>query len=165
MNRSLLVVSMATWLVAAGCAAGVDVETERQTLLDSDRAFAAAALAGDLDQVFSYWTDDAAIYPAGMPAVQGKDAIRGFVAGNRAQPGFSIRWEPHEAVVSQDGSLGYTIGDYEVSIDGPDLNPIIRRGRYLQTWRKDESGSWRCVVEIQAPLSVPDGPDVRPGSE
>lgn len=131
--------------------------------MDTDRAFAAAVAAGDMDRIFSYWTDDAVIYPAGMPAVRGKDAIRDFVTRNRAQAGFAIRWEPREAAVSRDASLGYTVGDYEVMVDGPDGSRLSSRGRYLQTWRKDEAGSWKCTVEIQAPLSVAGGPDARPG--
>lgn len=130
---------------------------------ETDRAFAAAAAAGQMDSVFSFWTDDAAIYPAGMPVVRGKDAIREFVARNRAQPGFAMKWEPREAVVSHDGSLGYTVGDYEVTIDGADGGVLTRRGRYLETWQRDETGSWKCTVEIQAPLGDPVGPDVRPG--
>ena len=163
MTRFLLRVLLAACLITAGCGRSVDIASERQALLNADRAFAAAAAAGELDRVFSFWADNAIIYPAGMPTVRGKDAIRQFVAENRAQPGFSIKWEPLEAVVAQDGSLGYTVGDYEVTIDGPDGNQLTRRGRYLQTWQKDEVGAWKCSVEIQAPLTAPGGPDVRPG--
>jgi ketosteroid isomerase-like protein len=154
---------IAICLVAAGCGKVVDVQAERQALLDADRAFAAAAAAGEMNRVFSYWTDNAVIYPAGMPVVRGKDAIREFVAKNRAQSGFSITWEPHKAVVSQDGTLGYTIGGYKVSTNGPAGSQITRNGRYLQAWQKDDAGSWKCTLEIQAPLYVPGGPDVRPG--
>lgn len=138
---------------------------DRQALMDADRTFAAAATAGEMDRVFYYWTDDATIYPAGMPAVRGKEAIRAFVAANRAQPGLSIRWKPREAVLSDDGSLGYTVGDYEVSVARGDGGTTTRHGRYLQAWRKDEAVAWRCTLEIQAPLSARGGPDVRPGGE
>lgn len=147
----------------SGCGRSPDIESVRQTLLDTDRAFAAAALEGQMDRVFSFWSDDAVIYPAGMPAVRGKEAIREFVARNRAQPGFSLRAEPREAVVSQDWSLGYTVGDYEITIDGPDGNIHTMRGRYLATWQKDENGSWKCTVEVHSPLTVPGGPNVSPG--
>jgi ketosteroid isomerase-like protein len=163
MAQALLTVVLAACLITAGCSKSVDVEAERMALLDTDRAMASAVEAGDRDRVVSYWVDDSAIIPAGMPAVRGKDAILEFVAVNRAQPGFSITWEPHEAVVSQDGTLGYTIGDYVVSIDGPEGNKITRRGRYIQTWLRDEAGSWKCHVEVQAPLNMAGGPDLRPG--
>lgn len=163
MTRFLPTLLVAACMITAACSRSLDIESERRALLETDRGFAAAALAGQMDRVFSFWTDDAVIYPAGMPSVRGKQAIREFLARNRAQPGFSIGWEPREAVVSRDGSLGYTVGDYEVAIDGPGGATLTRRGRYLQTWQKDEAGSWRCTVEIQAPLTVAGGPDVRPG--
>jgi len=164
MIRFLSRILLAACLVAAGCKR-VDPASEHRTLLNADRAFAAAALAGEMDRVFSFWTEDAVIYPAGMPVVRGKEEIREFVARNRAQPGFSIQWEPRDSVVSQDGSLGYTIGGYHVSINGPDGSPTIRQGRYLQAWRKSAAGAWKCTLEIQAPLSQAGGPDVRPGQD
>jgi hypothetical protein len=99
MIRSLPKILLAACLMAAGCMR-VDPETERRSLLNADRAFASAALAGETDRVFSFWT-----------------------------------------------------GDYQVSVGSPDGRPTIRHGRYLQAWRKDEAGSWRCTLEIQAPLS------------
>lgn len=162
MTRKLLSVVVAACLMVAGCGKSVDVETQRRTLLDADRAWASAAAAGDLQRAFPFWTEDAVIYPAGMPAVRGKAAIREFVTSNRAQQGFSITWEPLEATVSQDGSLGYTVGDYKISVDGSDGEPIVRQGRYLEIWRKDDADSWKCIVEIQSPLVVAGGPDLRP---
>lgn len=163
MAQTLLTVVLVASLITAGCSKSIDVEAERAALLDTDRAMESAVEAGDRDRVISYWVDDSTIIPAGMPVVRGKDAILEFVAVNRAQPGFSIMWEPRQAVVSQDGSLGYTIGDYEVSLDGPEGSKIKRHGRYIQTWRRDEAGSWKCDVEVQAPLNMAGGPDVRPG--
>jgi ketosteroid isomerase-like protein len=163
MTKFLATVFLAACIIAAGCSSSLDIESERQALLDTDRAFAAAALEGEMDRVFSFWSDDAVIYPAGMPAVRGKEAIREFVARNRAQPGFSLRAEPRGAVVSQDGTLGFTVGDYEITLEGPDGSILTNRGRYLETWQKDEAGSWKCTVEIHAPLTVSGGPDVRPG--
>lgn len=97
MTRFLPAALLAISLMLHGCRESVDVASEQQAILDTDRAFAAAAAAGDMDRVFSYWTDDAVIYPAGMPAVRGKDAIREFSSRNRAQPGFAISWVPRQA--------------------------------------------------------------------
>lgn len=40
-----------------------------------------------------------------------------------------------------------------------------RKGRYLETWRQDDTGAWKCILEIQSPLGMPGGPDLRPGLE
>jgi len=145
-------------LVSFGCGSGINVEAERAALLERDRAWAAAAGENDPELVFPYWTDDAVIHAAGIPAVRGKAAIRKFVASSRAQRGFSITWEPLEATVSQAGDLGYTVGSYQVSVEGPDGAPAIRRGTYLSAWRKSEDSVWRCALEIQSPLGGAAGP-------
>ena len=137
-------------LVSFGCRPAINVEAERTAVLERDRAWAAAARESDPERVFPYWTDDAVIYAAGMPAVRGKDAIRKFVAGSRAR-GLSMSWEPLEATVSQAGDLGYTVGSFQMSVKGPDGAPAIGRGTYLSAWRKSEDGVWRCTLEIHSP--------------
>lgn len=156
------ILACALIVLTTGSSLGVDVVAERKALLETDRAWASAAATGDLDRVFPNWADEAVIIAAGMPAVRGKAAIREFVSKNRAQPGFSITWDPREAVVAQDGSLGYTVGNYMISTDGPESAPNIRNGRYVETWRKDATGAWRCTMEIHSPLNTAGGPDLRP---
>ena len=71
-----------------------------------------------MNVVFDYWTDDAVIYPVGMPAVEGKTAIRKFVSANRSRKNFSLIVNTQKAVVSKAGDIGYTIGNYQVIADG-----------------------------------------------
>lgn len=116
-----------------------------------------------MERVFPYWVDDAVIIPAGPEAVRGKEAIREFVMTNRAQRGFSLRWEPQEATASRAGDIGYTVGNYEISMDGPGGTPLMSQGRYLTIWRKDAAGAWKCTLEIHSPLSRTSSPELRMG--
>jgi ketosteroid isomerase-like protein len=73
----------------------MDLERERQRLLERDQEWAALAAAGqDVERILSFWTDDARIYPPGMPTVSGKAALRRYVEGALAVPGFHIRLPP-----------------------------------------------------------------------
>lgn len=145
-------------LFLPSCKEKVDVEAERKALLETDKEWSAVVARGDMEHVFEYWTEDAVIYPAGMPAVRGKSAIRKFVSTNRSRKNFSLIVDPQEAVVSKSGDFGYTIGNYQVSADGPDGIPAVHKGRSLCAWRKVKDGSWKCNLEIHSPLGVP--PDV-----
>ena len=147
------------WMILAifllnACNKSVDKEAESKALLETGKEWAKSAAAGDMESVFKYWTDDAVIYPVGMPAVKGKDAIRKFVAANRSQKNFSLITNPLEATVSKAGDIGYTVGNYRVSMDAPDGSPIIHKGRYLCAWRKVD-GIWKCNLEIHSPLGIP----------
>ena len=53
----------------------------------------------------SFWTDDAVVLAPGMPAVVGKDALRGYVEGSLRIPGFSISWNSTDVAFSPDGRL------------------------------------------------------------
>lgn len=125
----------------------VDIEAEREALLETDRAWAAAAAAGDIERLTSYWADDATNYFPGAPVARGKEAIGELVRRNRLQPGFSLSWEPQEAVVARSGELGYTSGTFALSIENPEGQPVTRQGHYVCIWKKREDGSWKCSVE------------------
>jgi ketosteroid isomerase-like protein len=162
MYKRLLVLP-AVFLFSACSNTSVDVEAERQALIETDQAWASAQAAGDMERVFSYWADDAVIIPAGMEAVRGQEAIREFVTTNQAQRGFSLRWEPQDATVSRAGDIGYTVGNYEISMGGPGGTPLVSQGRYLTIWRKDATGAWKCALEIHSPLSRTSNPELRMG--
>lgn len=116
-------------------------------LLETDRRFATAARDGDMQKVFNFWTDDAVNFMQGAPPARGKEAIHELVKKNRSRPGFSIHWEPTEAVVAQSGELGYTMGMFEMSFQDKQGNTHPRRGSYVCIWRKQPNGDWKCAVE------------------
>ena len=54
----------------------MDLAAERTRLLRRDAEWALAAAEGrDIEKVLSYWTDDAVVFPPGLPAVVGKIAL------------------------------------------------------------------------------------------
>jgi hypothetical protein len=55
--------------------------SEGQKLLQRDREWAQVASEGkDVDKVVSYWTDDAKLFNSGQPVLEGKAALRAYVA-------------------------------------------------------------------------------------
>jgi ketosteroid isomerase-like protein len=145
--RAAAVVSLG--LLAAGCASVSNLERDKGLLLRVDREWAAAATEGkDLERILSFWSDDATVFPAGAPVVQGKPAIRAFVQQSLATPGFHIRWRSEEASVSADGTLGYTSGTNAITVPGPDGKLVTIAGRGVAIWRRLPGGEWKCVIDI-----------------
>lgn len=138
----------AIWLAATvGCSGTVDPAAARASLLEADRAWASAAAAGDIEKVKTFWSDDAVNFFPGRPPAHGKEQIGELVKRNRSIPGFSLTWDPDRAVVSDSGDLGYTYGSFRVSRTGPDGNPVQREGNYVEFWRRQPDGTWKCEVE------------------
>lgn len=126
-------------------------ESARQSLLQVDQAWAAAASAGkDAAYVASFFADDGVMVPAGAPVVAGKAAFLAFVAGSFAAPGFHISWTPslENVHVSADGTMGYSVSDSVTTFPGPDGKLVTVQGRGVSIWEREADGEWKCVYDI-----------------
>lgn len=127
----------------------MDVAAERTKLLRRDAEWAVAASEGrDIERILSYWTDDAVVFPPGLPAVVGKAALRQYVLSSVQIPGFKITWTSTDVTFSQDGNLAYLFSRNAVSMDAPDGTPTTTEGRAVTIWRRESDGEWRCAVDI-----------------
>jgi ketosteroid isomerase-like protein/heme-degrading monooxygenase HmoA len=128
---------------------GQDSDREGLAILETDKKWAEAVAEGkDIDRMISFWADDAAVFPPGMPAVIGKAAIKEFVHHSLAIPGFSIRWETTAVNVSPDGTFAYATGTNQTTMNDSQGRQIIIHGKAVTVWRKESSGDWKCVVDI-----------------
>ena len=127
----------------------MELEHERRRLLQRDAEWAALASAGqNIDRMLSFWTADARVFPPGQPALSGKAALRGYVEGALAIPGFHITWSSSEATLSPDGQLAYMVSANAVTLTGPEGQLVTTRGRAVTVWRRESDGEWRCAVDI-----------------
>ncbi len=152
---------VASLLGLNACAPKFDAASESAKLMRRDAEWADLATAGkDVDSVVSYWTDDAVVVEPGQPVVEGKAAIRNFVAESFKTPGFKIHWVSEKPAFSPDGKVAYMRATEEMNVPGPKGAPITLHLRGYSIWRLEPDGQWRCVVDIanEAPsptLSAP----------
>jgi ketosteroid isomerase-like protein len=147
MKTTVLVVILV--FVGGFKAAAFDAATEEAKLLRRDAEWADLATAGkDVDKIVSYWSDDAVIMMPGQPVVEGKAAIRAFVAGSFKDPNFKIHWKSSKVTFSPDGKMAYMPGTDEMTVSGPNGAPITLHLRGIAIWRLEADGQWRCVVDI-----------------
>jgi ketosteroid isomerase-like protein len=142
-----------------GCShRGFDPAAEQAKLLRRDAEWADLASAGkDVEKIVSYWSDDAVLIFPGQPVLEGKAAIRAYVAESLNTPGFKIHWMSEKPVFSPDGKLAYMRGKDELTVPGPNGAPVTVHLRGISIWRLDADGQWRCVVDIsnEEPPAVP----------
>ena len=117
-------------------------------MLERDAQWAAAAEQRDVERILEFFTEDAVMYPPGMPVVAGKTALRTYVESSLSIPGFRISWTSTEARISSDGELAYLFG--RNSVTAPDTTGELQtaRGRGITIWRREADGKWRCAVDI-----------------
>jgi ketosteroid isomerase-like protein len=127
----------------------MDLERERQRLLDRDAEWAAISASGrDIERILSFWTDDARVFAPGLPPFSGKAALRSYVEGALAIPGFHITWTTSAADLSPDGQMAYLVSTNTVTLPGPEGQPVSTNGRAVTVWRRESDGNWRCAVDI-----------------
>jgi ketosteroid isomerase-like protein len=138
--RFCLLILIAGFVFA--CVAPVNLHAERESLLAADVRF--DELSGDSGpaSAFSkFLVNDALILPRNGPAVTGLENIAKSLAGE-----YSLRWIPQDAVVSERADMGYTWGNWLLTVD-TDSGVLERRGKYLNVWVK-RNGEWKVLVDI-----------------
>lgn len=127
----------------------MDLDRERKRLLQRDAEWAALSSDGqEVDAILAFWTDDALVYPPGMHALKGKAALRAYVQGALAIPGFHITWTTSEANLSPDGQLAYLLSTNAITAPGSGGQLVTTRGRGVTVWRREPDGNWRCALDI-----------------
>ncbi len=121
---------------------------DEATLKNLDADWSKAAGAKDVDKTASYYSDDALVLPPNMPAIQGKQQARGMWQGMFTVPGFGGGWKVSKVEVARSGDIGYVTGTYELSETDANGKPVIDKGKYLEVWKKQPDGSWKCIVDM-----------------
>jgi|JI10StandDraft_1071094.scaffolds.fasta_scaffold19046_9 ketosteroid isomerase-like protein len=158
-------------VACSGPSVGVDVkvsgvENAQATLdaaLQADREFAAAVAKDGPKAAFLAWfhPTDSQFIDAGSH-LKGAEAIA--APFEQSPPGFTIGWVPDSGVASASGDFATTTGRFAVKMG----DQTLQVGRYMTSWRKDEAGAWKVVMDATIadppapPTTTPD-PDGRPG--
>jgi ketosteroid isomerase-like protein len=132
--------------------------TDEAALRNLDDQWSKAAGAKDVDKTVSYYANDAIVMPPNTPMATGKEPIRAIWKGMLGAPGFSGGWKSTKVEVAQSGDLGYVIGTYEFTENDAAGKPMTDRGKYLEVWKKQADGNWKCVADIfntDLPLAAP----------
>lgn len=148
-------------LLAASCqtqTAGDTHATDEAALRNIDSEWSKAAGARDVDKTVSYYAADAVVMPPNIPALTTKEAIRGLWQSMLGSAGFSGGWNATRVDVARSGDLGYVTGNYEFTEKDAGGKPITDKGKYLEIWKKQTDGSWKCVVDMfssDLPIAAP----------
>ena len=161
---------MKTKFVLAGCIAllslvficpapAADTKIE-QALRDLDAQWSKDAGAKEVDKTVSYYAEGAIVMPPNAARATTKEAIRALWKDLLTDA--SISWKTKTVEVAQAGDLGYLSGTYEVTLNDLTGKPVNERGKYLEVWKKQADGKWKCVMDIwnsDLPASAPAAPE------
>jgi len=149
MRTALLLVSVFALNACSGPEVPVETEASasRIELGQMNRDFAAALNAKDAKAAAALYAEDAVLIPPGEPIVQGRPAIEEY--WREALESGGIRDVSVETMDAQSsGPLGYETGSFVLTVNGPDGEPMVDRGRYIELLRREPDGTWRSTHGI-----------------
>ena len=145
----VLLLSISTACQRAATTMTADTRSaDEVTLKNLDADWSKAAGAKDLDKTASYYADDAMVLPPNMAAIHGRPGARGMWQGMFSVAGFGGGWKSSKVEVARSGDLGYVTGTYELSESDPGGKPTTDKGKYLEVWKKQADGSWKCIIDM-----------------
>ena len=132
--------------IATACQSAATSATDEATLRKLDDEWSRAIRARDVEKTISYYTDDAVVMPPNIPTLTGKEPIRSLWKSMLDSPSFTGGWKATKVEVAQSGDLAYVSGNYEFTEKDDSGKPITDKGKYLEVWRKQADGNWKCVA-------------------
>jgi ketosteroid isomerase-like protein len=125
-----------------------DVQPVEQVLRNLDGEWSKAAAAKDLEQTVAYYSDDAIVLPPNAASATTKEAIRNIWKDLLASPGLVITWKPTKVELANSGELAWLSGTYELTMNDASGKPMSDRGKYLEVWKKQADGYWKCGADM-----------------
>lgn len=143
---------LALLLFAVGCnsapAPAPDTRAaEEAAVRKADADWVKAAQTKQVDAWVAFYADDATVLPPNDKTASDKDSIRKAAGDLLGLPGLVIAWQPTKIEVARSGDLAYDYGTYEMSANDASGKPATERGKYLEVWKKQADGNWKCIVD------------------
>jgi len=147
MHRNSLPIGIIAFTTTLACTSPPH-DSVTESLLAVDRAFDSVVADRGVEGWVSFFADSGIQMPEGSGIVIGHDAIRRHMSGFFSDTKQKLRWVPDKAEASSDGTLGYTMGHWTLTVRDSTGQHAAYRGKYLTVWRRQADGSWKAETDV-----------------
>jgi len=135
----------------------IDEAAVREAIAAKDKAWADAAVAGDVEALVLQYATDAVLMPPGAPRAEGTEAIReAFTGWLQEAPPSSTTVTSDVITFAAAGDYAHAMGTWTMSGTGPDGSEYSDQGKFLAVW-KSADGDWKIVTDIWNSDNPPPG--------
>jgi ketosteroid isomerase-like protein len=123
------------------------LEKGKAELIKTELEFYKATQEKGWGRAFIEFADDSAalLRQDAFPVIN-KPAIISLYKGKESNI-LNLKWAPTKAEVSNDGSLGYTYGNWVYTSNDKDGKEAYTYGNYVTIWKKQPNGIWKFVLD------------------
>ncbi len=127
-----------------------DLDSLRQQVEDTERAFAQTMADRDFDAFVTFLADEAVFFDGDAP-LRGKADVAARWKAFFEGPEAPFSWSPETVVVLDSGTLAHSSG------------PVLGAGgahvaNFNSVWRREPSGEWKVVFDKGSPVCPPRAP-------
>ena len=97
-----------------------------------------------ISKAFGHFATDNAVIKRGEKVIKGRDSIIAYYKRGEG-PIRSLQWKPSYIDVSDDGTLGYTYGKFNITMLDTTGTEQTNKGVFHTVWKRQEDGSWKYV--------------------
>ena len=125
---------------------GVDEREKTETAIrQAEKDFEKMATEKGIAEAFWYYADsNAVIKRRNDTLIHGKEAIKNYYSADYFKTA-TVTWSPDFVETSQDGTLGYTYGNYTWHSKDSSGKLNEAKGVFHTVWKKQKDGSWKYV--------------------
>jgi ketosteroid isomerase-like protein len=123
------------------------VTTDEALIRKADEDWARAAQTKQVAAWVAFYAADAVVLPPNDKTTSDKESIEKAVGDLLTLQDLTIGWQPAKVEVARSGDLAYARGTYDLTFKDAKGNPVKDHGKYLEVWKKQPDGGWKCIVD------------------
>ena len=124
-------------------------DADVKAIRDLEAATVQAIAVKDLDKFVAFYADDASVFLADQPVINGMTAIKAVMKPMIADKNFSFTISSEKVDVAKSGDLGYSQGAYIWTMTDPKTKKVLtEKGKYVTVYKKQADGGWKAIADI-----------------
>jgi ketosteroid isomerase-like protein len=128
-------------------------QKQTDSIIKTDIVFSDMSVKLGNEKAFMYYCSDSAVlFREGSYPIIGRDSLLASFLKQKSTKR-TLSWKPTKADIALSNDLGYTIGEWLLSIADSSGKMKEYRGHYFTIWKKQTDGKWKFVVDGGTSLS------------
>ncbi len=147
--KNVLLLILVSFLSLTSCNKNMDHELRdkwKHEILETEKNFAQMAAAEGITKAFLTYAAEDAVLMRDEKLIIGKEELKEYFTNQAsAANSISLKWTPDFVDVSSSGDLGYTYGQYNVSVTDSVGAVKEHQGVFHTVWKRQEDNTWKFV--------------------
>lgn len=122
-------------------------QKQTDSLIKTDMAFSDMSVKeGNQKAFLFYCTDSAILFREGSYPIIGRDSLLASFR-NQKTTKRTLSWKPTKADIALSNDLGYTVGEWLLTMPDSSGKNLEFSGHYFTIWKKQKDGKWKFVLD------------------